>query len=101
MQMREFARAVAVANSTAHPVHQPFCHSDEGWGPLSLLRYDFTPCFLDVGVSAVSLFGLLFGILTIWLLVTKESKQPTERNWHYYTKLVGVFDIVATLELIS
>src|SRR4051794_10948777 len=35
---------------------QALCGNSEGWGPLSQLRYDFTPCFLDVGISTVAVF---------------------------------------------
>jgi hypothetical protein len=68
--------------------YQPFCHNVEGWGPLSVLRYDFTPCFVDVPLAVVSLFGIVSGSLTIWWLLSKQSKQPTEKDWHYYAKLV-------------
>jgi ATP-binding cassette subfamily C (CFTR/MRP) protein 1 len=91
MSMMQFARAIAAENFTAaaSPAHQFFCHDDEGWGPLSLVRYDFTPCFLDAGISIVSVFGIVFGSITIWWLLNNESRQPTPKDWHYYTKLVS------------
>jgi ATP-binding cassette subfamily C (CFTR/MRP) protein 1 len=86
----KFSRAaIAVSNSSSTIHLQPFCHNYEGWGPLSAIRYDFTPCFVDVPQAAVALFGLVVGAATIWWLVTKTSKQPTEKNWHYFSKLVN------------
>lgn len=87
-------RAVAsTLNNSTTPSRQTFCHSSEGWGPLSVLRYDFTPCFIDVPFAAVALFGILTGTFTIWQLLTKSSKLPTEKDWHYYTKLVCTLGI--------
>jgi ATP-binding cassette subfamily C (CFTR/MRP) protein 1 len=54
-----------------------------------MLRYDFTPCFLDVPYAAVALFGILLGGGSVWYLLEKKSKQPTEKDWHYFTKLVS------------
>jgi ATP-binding cassette subfamily C (CFTR/MRP) protein 1 len=69
-------------------VQQPFCHDFEGWGPISRLRFDLTPCFLDVGVALVALFGLLFGGGAIWFLM-KKMPQRVKKNWHFYSKLVS------------
>jgi ATP-binding cassette subfamily C (CFTR/MRP) protein 1 len=80
--------AAAFGNASSVPSYEPFCSDAEGWGPLSLIRYDFTPCFVDVPVASVSLFGILFGAYAIWKLLTERSKQPTEKDWHYFTKLV-------------
>jgi ATP-binding cassette subfamily C (CFTR/MRP) protein 1 len=70
--------------------HQPFCHNAEGWGPLSAFRYDFTPCFIDVPVALVSLFGIIPGALALWRLLATQSRQPTTKDWHFYSKLVGL-----------
>ena len=67
---------------------QPFCGNTEGWGPLSPTRYDFTPCFLDVWVSSVAAFGIVFGLGAIWWLLRRNAAQPVPKNWHFYTKLV-------------
>jgi hypothetical protein len=79
--------ALNVSSAVVLP-HQPFCHDAEGWGPLSVFRYDFTPCFADVPQAAVALAGIIAGAATIWWLLNKQSKQPTEKDWHYFTKLV-------------
>lgn len=67
---------------------QPLCGNEEGWGPLSPFRYDFTPCFLDVWVASVAVFGLVLGLLAvIWLV---RMRKPTEvaKGWHFWTKQV-------------
>ena len=69
---------------------QPLCGNAEGWGPLSPIRYDFTPCFLDVWISAVGLFGMVFGIAAILWLMRWNQPKPVGRNWHFYLKLVSL-----------
>ena len=71
------------------------CGNPEGWGPLSPIRYDFTPCFLDIWVLVVSAFGIFGGVIAIWLLHQKTA-QPVKKNWHFYTKLVVVGVLFAT-----
>lgn len=70
---------------------QPFCGNEEGWGPLSPHRYDFTPCFIDVGVAAVSVFGLVLGPVAIWWLLSKKQQleQGTAKNIHFWVKQVS------------
>lgn len=69
---------------------QPFCSDSEGWGPVSLFRFDLTPCFLDLSVAIVTaLFGLLMGSGAIWYLLKKRSPQPVAKNWHFHAKLVS------------
>ncbi|KAI9893113.1 MAG: hypothetical protein M1814_000660 [Vezdaea aestivalis] len=66
------------------------CANPEGWGPLSPIRYDFTPCFLDVWILVVALYGILFGAGAIWWLLKKNASQVVARNWHFYTKLTVI-----------
>ncbi|KAL8990630.1 MAG: hypothetical protein Q9177_000759 [Variospora cf. flavescens] len=66
---------------------QTFCGNIEGWGPLSPFRYDFTPCFLDVWISSVAVFGSVLGVGAIWFLLRKRSPSPVSKDWHFYTKL--------------
>lgn len=68
---------------------QPFCGDPEGWGPLSPLRFDLTPCFLDIWVAVVAAWGVLGGAGALWLLLKRRTPQPVGKNWHFYTKLVG------------
>jgi ABC-type multidrug transport system fused ATPase/permease subunit len=78
---------------------QPFCGDVEGWGPLSRLRFDLTPCFLDVGVSVVALFGLVLGSGALWFLLNKRIPQPVSKNWHFYAKLVVLSALLFTTAL--
>jgi len=67
---------------------QPFCGNSEGWGPLSDFRYDFTPCFMDVWVSTVAVYGILFGAIAIWWLVRRKHKAEVQKDWHFWIKQV-------------
>ncbi|KAI9887687.1 MAG: hypothetical protein M1823_000551 [Watsoniomyces obsoletus] len=73
----------------------PFCKNLEGWGPLSPIRYDFTPCFLDVWIATVAAFGWVFGATAAWWLIKHNQSRPTPRNWHFYTKLASLVIISA------
>ena len=68
---------------------QPLCGNEEGWGPLSPIRYDFTPCFIDVWVAAVAAFGILIGSIAVWWLVRKKQPSAVAKDWHFWTKQVG------------
>ncbi|KAI5309683.1 hypothetical protein KEM55_002665, partial [Ascosphaera atra] len=68
--------------------HQAFCQDPEGWGPISSIRFDFTPCFLDVWVALVATWGVLGGAAALWLLLKRRIPQPVSKNWHFYSKLV-------------
>ncbi|KAF5021710.1 hypothetical protein F66182_6267 [Fusarium sp. NRRL 66182] len=87
---------------TTGPFKQPLCGNSEGWGPLSPHRYDFTPCFIDVWIAAVSAFGLFFGSLAVWWLLVKKQKQEGQaKNAHFYIKqsllAVIIVDVIAQL----
>lgn len=66
---------------------QPLCGDPEGWGPVSSLRWDLTPCFLDVWIVAVSFWGVLFGAGALWYLLKRRIAQDVPKNWHFYAKL--------------
>lgn len=74
---------------------QPLCGNTEGWGPISRFRYDFTPCFLDVWISSVGAFGLVFGAAAVWYLWKRRKPSPVDKNWHFYTKLAVIGALVA------
>lgn len=83
----------SLTTAYAHPEphrQQPFCGDREGWGPLSSFRFDFTPCFLDVWIAFVAVWGILMGAGALWFLLRKRTPQPIQKNWHFYAKLVGV-----------
>lgn len=63
------------------------CADPEGWGPVSEIRWDLTPCFLDVWLLFVSAWGLLAGAGAIYYLFKTRTPQEVKKNWHYYAKL--------------
>ena len=65
---------------------RPLCGDPEGWGPISSLRYDFTPCFLDIWILLVAVWGVGFGLGALWYL-KRRTAQDVQKNWHFYTKL--------------
>ncbi|KAL8900190.1 MAG: hypothetical protein Q9192_001194 [Flavoplaca navasiana] len=69
---------------------QTLCGNAEGWGPISPFRYDFTPCFLDVWISTVAVFGLVLGPGAIWYLLKRRVPSPVTKNWHFYAKLLVI-----------
>lgn len=68
---------------------QPLCGNEEGWGPLSPIRYDFTPCFIDVWVATVAAFGLVGGSIAAWWLVKWRRPTDVAKDWHFWTKQVS------------
>lgn len=90
-QLTELGGGYLTATATRE---QPLCGNSEGWGPLSPFRYDFTPCFIDVWVSSVAAFGIVFGAGALWWLV--RSKKPAEvlKDWHFWTKQVRYLSTV-------
>ncbi|KAK1756041.1 P-loop containing nucleoside triphosphate hydrolase protein [Echria macrotheca] len=86
-------------SSTSRDSKQPLCGNEEGWGPLSPIRYDFTPCFLDVWVASVAVFGIVFGALAIWWLLRYKRPTAVSKDWHFWMKqslLVLVIGDIAT-----
>jgi hypothetical protein len=85
---------LAVTHNTSQPLHiptsrQPFCADFEGWGPLSSIRFDLTPCFLDIWVAITAVWGIVLGAGALWFLFTKRESQAVSKNWHFYAKLVS------------
>ncbi|KAI9040636.1 ATP-binding cassette glutathione S-conjugate transporter YCF1 [Aspergillus affinis] len=81
------------------PKLQPFCGDPEGWGPLSNIRFDLTPCFLDLGVAIVAAWGLIMGAGALWFLFKKRIPEPVSKNWHFYTKLTVLSALMFTTAL--
>ncbi|KAL8782539.1 MAG: hypothetical protein Q9213_005304 [Squamulea squamosa] len=75
--------------------HQLLCGNIEGWGPISPFRYDFTPCFLDVWISSVAVFGIVLGPAAIWYLLKRRQPSPVTKNWHFYAKLLVIAALIA------
>ncbi|ODA81221.1 hypothetical protein RJ55_04185 [Drechmeria coniospora] len=82
---------------SASPSKQPFCGNEEGWGPLSPHRYDFTPCFIDVWVASVSVYGLVFGPVAIWWLLKRKQQleHGTSKNLHFWIKQTLLAALIA------
>ena len=85
--------------TTKNDQTQPLCGNYEGWGPISPYRYDFTPCFLDVWISLVAVFGIVFGAGAIWWFLRKTSPSPVSRNWHFYAKISVIVALMVTTAL--
>ncbi|KUI60128.1 Metal resistance protein YCF1 [Cytospora mali] len=87
--------------SATEDFKQPLCGNEEGWGPLSPFRFDFTPCFIDVWVASVAIFGVVFGLLAVVWLV--KTRKPTEisKGLHFWTKqgllAIVIADFIAQL----
>lgn len=69
---------------------QPLCGNEEGWGPISEYRYDFTPCFIDVWLATVSVYALILGPLAIWQLLGRKklADHGATKNAHFWIKQV-------------
>ncbi|KAJ2894451.1 hypothetical protein MKZ38_007530 [Zalerion maritima] len=78
---------------------QPFCCDDEGWGPLSASRFDFTPCFLDMLAMTVAVFAIVFGARAVWWLLTRNDEEKVAKNWQTWTELAVVIALVAATVL--
>ncbi|KAI0840539.1 P-loop containing nucleoside triphosphate hydrolase protein [Hypoxylon sp. FL0890] len=72
--------------SATRDFKQPLCGNEEGWGPLSPFRYDFTPCFIDIWVFVVAVFGIVCGALAIWYILRREKPTEVSRDWHFWFK---------------
>lgn len=70
---------------------QPLCGNKEGWGPMSPHRFDFTPCFIDVWIAAVAVFGLFIGSLAVWWLTKKQQNAAQSKTTQFYIKQVWEF----------
>lgn len=68
---------------------QPLCGNEEGWGPLSPIRYDFTPCFIDVWVATVAAFGIIFGSVAVAWLLRQRSPAAVPKGFHFWAKQVS------------
>ena len=72
-----------------------FCLDPEGWGPISSIRYAFTPCFLDGILAAIPpIFMFIGGAIQLWHF-TQSNKVPNARNAIYALKIAVVFVLLA------
>ncbi|RKF62208.1 Metal resistance protein YCF1 [Erysiphe neolycopersici] len=70
-----------------------WCSNKEGWGPLLSHKYDFTPCFLDIWMSSLSIYGILFGISAIWWLINRKMSMTVAKSWCFWVKQVIIIAI--------
>ncbi|KAH7326381.1 P-loop containing nucleoside triphosphate hydrolase protein [Stachybotrys elegans] len=82
---------------------QPLCGNEEGWGPISRHRYDFTPCFIDVWIASVAVYALLLGPIAVWWLVKKKQQTGAAKNAHFWIKqslfLIIIADVIVQLAI--
>lgn len=76
-------------NFTTTACRQPLCCNAEGWGPISEVMADFTPCFLDLLISLVAAFGVVFGALSWWSVAKRKNTSEVPKDWRFWTKLVS------------
>jgi ATP-binding cassette subfamily C (CFTR/MRP) protein 1 len=76
---------------------QPLCGNEEGWGPMSPFRYDFTPCFIDVWVATVAAFGIFVGSIAVWWLIKRKQPTHVSKDWHFWTKQTLLGLIIANV----
>ncbi|KAJ5665324.1 Metal resistance protein YCF1 [Penicillium maclennaniae] len=81
------------------PRKQSFCTDPEGWGPLSPTGFHVTPCFIDVIVAVVAVWGIFAGAGALYLLLKKRIPQPVSKNWHFYAKLVVLASLIIVTAL--
>ncbi|KAF2970611.1 hypothetical protein GQX73_g2991 [Xylaria multiplex] len=83
--------------SASDSFRQPLCGNEEGWGPISPFRYDFTPCFVDIWVFVVAAFGLVGGSLAVWYVSRKQKAVAVCKDWHFWTKQSLLVLIIADI----
>ena len=44
---------------------------------------------MDVWVSTVAVYGILFGAVAVWWLVRRKTRAVVERNWCFWSKHVS------------
>jgi len=65
-----------------------FCLDPQGWGPVSPVRYAFTPCFQDGILAAIPpLFLILAGSAQAYNFSQSARPPGHTRTWQYWTKL--------------
>jgi len=78
------------ANLTATAsCRKPLCCDADGWGPLSEVMSDFTPCFLDMLISLVAVFGIVLGAHSVWWVVTRKHTSEVAKDRQLWTKVVS------------
>ena len=84
----EQAQPIFQESFLAHSSKDILCYDAEGWGPLSPIRFDLAPCFLDALLAGLACLGVLAGGITILYLARQKTQVLIGRNWHFRSKLV-------------
>ncbi|KAF2023302.1 vacuolar metal resistance ABC transporter-like protein [Setomelanomma holmii] len=74
---------------TSNVDRHPFCGDGEGWGPISPMYLDFTPCFVDTWVVVVAAFGLLGCAGALWYLCLKSPSHSVRYDRRISNKMFG------------
>lgn len=88
-------------NETSHGWLE--CTSKDGWGPLSPIYNDLTPCFLQGVLFGLSAFLMVVsGIYQIYSLRATKSSVANRIGWSFYSKmlLVGLQLVFSIVELV-
>ena len=81
--------------------HAALCTERQGWGPVSLVQYAFTPCFQESVI--LSLPNVLLAILGPFTLSTlwRQKKRIRRRGWHYGLKVFWLVWILLVAVLLA
>lgn len=64
------------------------CQCDDGWGPISPVYSDFTPCFLSGALYlAIGVCMVIFGSLQVRSLRNTKNATGNRITWAFYAKL--------------
>jgi ATP-binding cassette, subfamily C (CFTR/MRP), member 1 len=67
-----------------------FCYDPEGWGPVSSIRYAFTPCFQDGILAAIPPLFLFVAGSAQAFQFSQSARIPGSRTWIYFCKIATV-----------
>ena len=72
-----------------------FCLDPQGWGPVSRVRYAFTPCFQDGILSAIPpVLLFILGSAQAWQF-SQHAKVPLSRVPVYWAKIAVLLALIA------
>jgi ATP-binding cassette, subfamily C (CFTR/MRP), member 1 len=73
-----------------------FCLDGQGWGPISSVKYAFTPCFQDGILSILpTILLIVAGSAQAWQYL-QHPRISNARNYTYVAKILTVFMIFLT-----
>jgi ATP-binding cassette subfamily C (CFTR/MRP) protein 1 len=51
---------------------------------------------MDVWVSSVAVYGILFGVAAVWWLINRKKAQEVAKDWHFWAKQVWSLFVCAS-----